>query len=45
MTDALKEIKKSYNIDNVVAVIDSATTDKDNRDYMQESGIDYLPGD
>jgi transposase len=45
MTDALKEIKKNYNIDNVVAVADSAMIDKDNRDYMQESGIDYILGD
>jgi transposase len=45
MIDALKDIKQKFNIDNVVAVADSAMIDKDNREYMQESEIDYILGD
>ena len=45
MIDALKDIKQKYNIDNVIAVADSAMIDKDNREYMQESEIDYILGD
>lgn len=45
MIDALKDIKQKFNIDNVVAVADSAMIDKDNREYMQESEIDYIIGD
>lgn len=45
MADALKEIKQNHDIGNVVAVADSAMIDKDNRDYMQGSGIGYILGD
>ena len=45
MIDALAEIKQKFNIDNVVAVADSAMIDKDNREYMQGAEIDYILGD
>ncbi|MFV0346853.1 MAG: hypothetical protein ACK5IQ_11500 [Bacteroidales bacterium] len=46
MTDALKELRKSYSIDNVIAVADSAMIDRDNRKFMEEQdGLDYILGD
>ncbi len=45
MIDALKDIKQKFTIDNVIAVADSAMIDKDNREYMHESEIDYILGD
>ena len=45
MIDALKDIKRKFTIGNAVAVADSAMIDKDNREYMQESEIDYILGD
>jgi len=44
--DALKTIKKDYNIDRVIAVADTAMIDKGNRDFMvKEEKIDYIIGD
>ena len=45
MIDALKEMKVQFNIDRVIAVADSAMIDKDNRDFMVKSEIDYIIGD
>ena len=45
MIDALKSMKKTYNIDNVIVVADSAMIDKENRAFMVGSQIDYIIGD
>ena len=45
MTEALKKLRKKYNINNVIAVADSAMIDKSNRDYMVGNNIDYIIGD
>lgn len=45
MIDALKAMKRTYKIDNVIVVADSAMIDKKNRAFMVGSHIDYIIGD
>lgn len=45
MIDALKKMKAQFNIDRVIVVADSAMIDKDNRNFMVKSKIDYIIGD
>lgn len=45
MIDAMKSMKKNFNIDNVIVVADSAMIDKGNRSYMVGNDIDYIIGD
>jgi transposase len=46
MIEALKDMKKHFDIDKVIAVADSAMIDADNRIYMEQSEtIDYIIGD
>lgn len=45
MTDALKDMKENFPVDRVIVVADSAMIDKDNRDFMEENGFDYILGD
>lgn len=45
MVDALKALQKDFNIDNVIAVADSAMIDAENREFMVENSIDYILGD
>lgn len=45
MIDALEKMKAQFTIDRVIVVADSAMIDKDNRDYMVKSEIDYIIGD
>jgi len=45
MIDALKTMQKTYTIDKVIVVADTAMIDKNNRDYMVGQGIDYIIGD
>jgi len=45
MVDALKTMQKDFNIDNVIAVADSAMIDTNNREFMVENNIDYILGD
>jgi transposase len=45
MIDALSQLKKTHNIDKVIAVADSAMIDSGNRAFMEESSISYIIGD
>lgn len=46
MIDALKSLRKEYNIDEVVVVADSAMIDQSNRDHIEASvGMTYIIGD
>ncbi|MFW5720801.1 MAG: IS1634 family transposase [Bacteroidota bacterium] len=45
MIDALKDLKKEFNIDRVIVVADSAMIDKDNRNYITDNHLDYILGD
>lgn len=45
MIDALQKMKKQFTIDKVVVVADTAMIDKENRDFMVDSKIDYIIGD
>lgn len=46
MLDALNDLKNKFEIDQVIAVADSAMIDKKNRHYMEESeGVSYILGE
>lgn len=46
MVAALKDLKAQYNIDNVIAVADSAMINQENRGFIESTqGLDYIIGD